>query len=215
MAFSAVGTLVLTVVLALSTVALWKETKRLAVGAESQATDFKKSLKATRRNAAAARRQAKIAKDTLEIPNRAYLIVNPSEVRDMSVGAKPHVDVEIRNIGKTPAYKASTVVGIGLQPFPLPEDADLNVEYPPDEFPNVQVIAPEKKLNLTPTLSIPLTVDHVAGISAGAVHFYIYGRGSYADAFGHPRKFTFCYVFRRNKKGVLAPFLYHDHNDAD
>jgi hypothetical protein len=112
LAFAAVGSFIFTVVLTVSTILLWLETRRLASGAESQSGYIEASSKAAIDSASAALTQAQAMVAT----ERSNIAIG--ETLD------PHEDMfllKVRNIGRTPG----TIKSCTTFCFPeLPGSAD-------------------------------------------------------------------------------------------
>ena len=166
---SATLTAIFTIVLAASTIGLWGATIRSVRGAERAS----------------------------ERELRAYIWVKGTRIRDMETGARPCVDIEMRNAGATPARQVVVRAGSIVCPYPLP---------PNTPFPKVGVFPTRTKMVLPPSVEPPF------GASApwNGVHplndaqrdalrlgrdmrLFAFISVEYVDVFDEPRKTTACF----------------------
>ena len=127
-----------------STDKLWVETKRLAVGAENQATDFKRSVDASERAASAALGQAAVAEDAFKTSNRPWLIVEPSMVGSSEQG----LVYDLVNYGNSPAL-VRDIVSVLICPNHLVNEQDIDNNF---SFRHAdRVIAPSGKQRCSAT----------------------------------------------------------------
>jgi hypothetical protein len=132
-------TAIFTVVLALSTVLLWKETKDLRNFAETQSIDMRDSIKEAARSADAMRDVAKavaaeaklgaenlaIYKDaTIRRQTRAYLTLSLVGVirQNKDTNIPYEIRMTLQNVGNTPANKVQSNIQFDVLPLPLPAD---------------------------------------------------------------------------------------------
>lgn len=106
-AASAAISVALTSVLALSTWALWKETRRLAKGAEIQTENIRKSISYADSSAQSAIEQLKISRDSMIADLRPWLSIEitPASNLEISEDGIWHIRYEmtLRNVGRSPA----------------------------------------------------------------------------------------------------------------
>ncbi len=131
-------TAIFTVVLATSTVFLWKETKDLRNFAQEQSADMKDSINEAARaatamqnvatavaaNAQAAGESVVLFRDANVRQMRAYLVVGFGAViqQDTATNYRFEVRLNLQNVGNTPAYKVESNTHLNVLPFPLPKD---------------------------------------------------------------------------------------------
>ena len=115
-------TALFTAVLTGSTILLWRETKRLAEGADAQATDIKAQIKATEDLAKAAKKTADIAESSYSASERPYIFIRATDF-GMAVTSESELKPIFTNYGKTPGVITSifmrTRSSQGLSPAAL------------------------------------------------------------------------------------------------
>jgi hypothetical protein len=94
-----------TFVLAISTILLWRETKRLAKGAEAQSDHIEVT-------ANAAKTSANVAVTTLRDLERPYVFV--SNLEPVTQPAGPHLRLDLSNYGRTPAVMRKLTLRLRL-----------------------------------------------------------------------------------------------------
>ena len=188
-AIAAFGSFAFTGALWISTRALWIETKRLASGAETQRTDFlrsieaaKKGAEATRDSVVAAQRSAKAAEEA-GYRDRAWVCLDAIHTYSSSNiglnGAPPQNGILItarwKNSGKTPATDGTSridfkIIGLG-EPIP---------KFAADLEPQKSVIGPESII-YSKECFIPLSDVHL--IMQRRKVLVIHSRVEYRDIF--------------------------------
>src|SRR5450759_563480 len=123
-------TAIFTVVFALSTVLLWKETKDLRNFAQQQSEDMRASIDQATRSANAMGDVAKalaVDAETGRANVRAYLTVALGGVipQNKETSFRYEVRMTIQNVGNTPAYNVRSNAHADLLPSPLPDDFQL------------------------------------------------------------------------------------------
>ena len=192
-AVTAAATVVLaamTVILAFGTLFLWLATKRLVRGAEN----------------------------TAERELRAYvgvhLLQRPDGANPTFDGIKgPWIALEIRNFGKTPAYKLSHWFqgATGPPDFKGPfKDGSAEVEASP------ATLQPNAWLQ-TASLGPESQTGHPEAWAAGKLVAYAWGEVNYIDAFDQPRctKFRLTYGAADLAGGTIGVRLCPEGNEAD
>jgi hypothetical protein len=181
-----------TVIIALSTIALWSATASLVKGAED-----------------ASRRQL-----------RPYVFLDPEKemtfVRHPSITETVEVEIHVRNMGLTPAHNVLGISWMALEKWPLPNG--FNFVGPIDDRPVTRsVIPPNGIVHYHTGTGRPMTPDELAAVESGALCLYIYGHIHYTDSFGHPHWTNFCHASTNlGKQGFRTAMAKCDrHNDAD
>jgi hypothetical protein len=208
---AAVGSLIFTVALWLSTRGLWVETRKLAAGAESQSDDLKKSISEATRSAnaladyaaeakrqtehlstqamymgdtlLATQRMAAGAETTASWQLRAY--INVERIFTQRVPNGRLVIVRIRNFGKTPAYDVQATVGIQITQYPFGQQTLLPLS-----------MGERSRDTLGPTAcqDLPLWLDDLntapqdQAIVNKVLAVLVRGLITYRDAFGKQRE---------------------------
>ena len=223
-------TAIFTVVLATSTVFLWKETKDLRDFAQLQSADMKDSIAEAARaatamqdvatavaiNAQAANASVALFKDANIRQMRAYLTVGFIGVlpQDAATNFRFEVRMNLQNVGNTPAYNVETNTYVRVLPFPLLQD----FMFP--EF-NEAIAAPAVMMphqsNIISGIADRIYSDEdVHEISFGSSkRLYVYGLIKYKDAFDVVRKTKFCQEIEYLKNNNFMSRNTHDYNEAD
>jgi hypothetical protein len=223
-------TAVFTVVLATSTVFLWKETKDLRDFAQQQSADMKDSIAEANRsakamedvalavaaNARAANESVAVFKDANVRQMRAYLTVGLGGVLRQDSSTNYHFEVRmiLQNVGNTPAYKEASNIHVDVLPFPLPQD----FQFPAfdDSISSAAVVGPHLSYILTGFATRLYSDDDVHEIEFGSnKRLYVFGTVKYEDAFGVSRKTDFCQVIEFLKNNGFMSRNTPNHNDAD
>ncbi len=227
---SSIITAVFTVVLALSTVFLWKETKDLRNFAEEQSADMKASIAEAARaatamqdvanavaaNAKSANESLGVYKDANIRQMRAYLTVGLGAVikQDTATNYRFEVRMTLQNVGNTPAYKVVSNVRADVLPFPLPQD----FQPPPivDTGSGTNVVGPHQNFVLTGIVDRMYSDDEINEIQNGSTkRLYIYGKITYEDAFGISRQTNFCQSILWLKNGTFMSWNAPNNNDSN
>ncbi len=223
-------TAIFTVVLATSTVFLWKETKDLRDFAQQQSADMKdyiaeatRSAKAMEDVAKSVGASAKAANDSLTVfkdanlrQMRAYLTIGLGSVLRQDVATNYHFEVRmnLQNVGNTPAYKEVSNIHVDVLPYPLPQD----FKFPEfnDTISSAAVVGPHLSYVLTGFANRLYADDDVHEIEFGsAKRLYVYGTVKYEDAFGVSRKTDFCQAILFLKNNAFMSQNTPSYNDAD
>jgi hypothetical protein len=198
-----------TVVLALSTIGLWWATYELRSAGQEQ-------VDIARIAADAAVKSADIARDTLHITQRAYIIALPEGVIDFAVGKRPKGGISLRNTGNTPAYDVLGRTGICLGSMPLPADFQYDITLSDGAGDSsFQILRREQQYTQWAELREPINEEHLAMFQNGQLHVYVWGSVTYKDAFGFPHYTHFCSFYDASRIGRKVPILYPHYNDCD
>jgi len=81
MALASIGSFLVTVVLAISTILLWRQTKRLAAGTEDQHETLKASVDVAKAGVGVASMNVTAAKEALELSNKSFIAMNRPHIR--------------------------------------------------------------------------------------------------------------------------------------
>jgi len=181
-----------TVILGISTVLLWVETKKTA-----RFTGL----------------TAKTMQETAKKELRAYVFAIPDKDMDHGYYWYRSVPLIIRNFGKTPAYKCATSLYIGVFKYPL-ENPISNM------FDHASLLATSARPVLAPgghvrqyTQHIDLDFSQIDGIKGRQYAIFISSEVVYIDAFGeqHTTRACFYSIGEDFGKGLLAN--YHEGNE--
>lgn len=226
---STIITAVFTVVLALSTVLLWKETKDLRNFAAKQSEDMKESIREAARAADAMQNVAKAVELSAKVGNdgvalskdsyvrmlRAYLTVGFGTVfkQDNATNTRFEVRMNVQNVGNTPAYKVVTQTYVDALPFPLPSD----FQFPKlDDRGSSSTLGPHDGGVVSGIAERFYSDDEIKEFELGTTkHLYIYGLVAYEDAFGIRRETNFCKALVYLKNGNFMTLNTSNYNDAD
>jgi hypothetical protein len=226
---STVITAIFTVVLAVSTALLWKETKDLRNFAQEQSNDMKASIAEAARaatamrdvanavsaNAKAANESLAVFKDANTRQMRAYLAVGLGGVvkQDTTTNYRFEVRMTLQNVGNTPAYKVVTNTQVDVLPFPLPQDFQLPPFVETGSSANV---GPHQNFIMTGVAGRIYSDDEINEIQFGSKkRLYVYGRVHYEDAFGVVRQINFCQAILWLKNDAFMSLNTANNNDAN
>jgi hypothetical protein len=177
-----------------------------------------------------------LGRDTAEKQLRAYLFPNPAvgnaasirnpsndnTVDDVVEGRNPHMMIQIRNIGQTPAYEVTYKAGItvmpvsvllGLSDVPLPENKErtyLSIVYPGSTEMGLEAKGVDRLAGVT-----TLTKDDVATIATGKDNLLVvFGHIDYLDIYGSKQWTDFCFGFYGAGPSLSTMRYCPHHNDA-
>jgi hypothetical protein len=216
---STIITAIFTVVLALSTVLLWKETKDLRNFAEQQGEDMKASIAEAARSADAMRDVAKalVAEQEAARANlRAYITIGLGGVvpQDKDTNLRYEVRLTVQNVGNTPANKVATKVYADIMPFPLPADFKIPSSDPADG--SGEPMGPHQNSFVSAIAPRLYSDEEVHEIQTGTTKLlYVYGIIRYEDTFGAKHHTQFCQVILWLKNGSQMTRNYGNYNEAD
>jgi hypothetical protein len=154
------------------------------------------------------------ARKTAERQLRAYVVIYGKGVR-----SKPGCfisDIEIKNVGQTPAYDVVAVVVTDILPFPLPKNFDFTL-VSPDTPPSIGLLGPGQRTGMSPDLTKNDCVIEEwteATTEAGHLRIYTFGTVTYRDAFSNKRHTNLCLYFQWDESSC-ATATYEAHNDAN
>ena len=191
---------------------MWLATRRIALGAETQAQDFKASIAEANRAATAMEGVAQsMATNTEqmvlsvatnreiatrqklfgEIQTRAYISVliggATFQVRDKNL--KFAASPLILNTGHTPAFKLKWRIAAGILPVPMPDD----FRYPiPFNSKGSAILGPQQNGSMVAVVPDFVNDDMVQIIKRGERQsLYVWGTLRYEDIFGRLHRCTF------------------------
>ena len=230
-----------TLFLAIATYFLWRETERLAGGADDQADKMAASIKEAARaatamegvaismasNAAVVKTSVEIQREltdrnklVTELQSRAYLDVTFESVTSQNVttGFRYEPRMSIVNQGLTPAYKVKFRAACDLLIFPL--DPNFTFPLPLQYSESTSVIGPRLNRILSgvaPRLFLPLEEQQLR-IGTNQ-RLYIWGDVLYEDAFKIQRTVRFAKSFVwLGDPSPTQPIMSYDaprHTDSD
>lgn len=222
-------TALFTVILATSTVLLWKETKDLRNFAEEQSADMKASISEAARAASAMQSVATAVADNAKAANasvalfrdanlrqlRAYMTLGLVGVIKQDAATNYHFEIRMNlsNVGNTPAYKVVSNTHFDVMPFPLPD----NFKFPEFVDPgNSAVVGPHQSFIISGFADRIYSDEDVKEISLGmSKRLYVYGIVKYEDAFGVSRQMKFCEALLWLKNDAYMTLNVPKYNDAD
>ena len=213
-------TAIFTVVLALSTVLLWKETKDLRNFAEQQSLDMRDSIREAARSADAMRDVAKALAVDAEAARanlRAYMTVGLGAVipQDKDTGYRFEVRMTLQNVGNTPASKVAFNIYADVLPNPLPADFKFPA-FNPAISGGVTTIGPHQNMLMTAIAPRIYSDDDVHEIQFESKKLlYVFGTVAYVDTFGASRYTSFCQMIIWLKNGVTMVRNYSSYNEAN
>lgn len=223
-------TAIFTVVLATSTVFLWKETKDLRDFAQLQSADMKESIKEASRAATAMQNVATAVAANAQASNESLALYRDANIRQMRayltvgfIGVLPQdaatnfrfeVRMSLQNVGNTPAYKVESNTYVSILPFPLSHDF-IFPEFN-ETLSAPAVMMPHQSNMISGFADRIYSDDDVHEISYGpSKRLYVYGIVKYKDAFDVNRQTIFCQEIEYLKNNSFMTRNTRDYNEAD
>ena len=234
-AFAAVLSGLFSFVLTFSTVLLWKETKRLAAGAETQSKDMKDSIAEATRSADAmcdsassmrdfsyaARRTAEISEFTAKVTMGVELpILHPEAIAISAQGTRTHnewikalyPEVTIRNYGKTPAIIDAVIINVLIgDTLPTVPHYQRTTEHPEPLIIAANSATEYKEYLLEYTDA--MSDENIARFSDPNAALFLLGKIEFRDFLDlkHERGFVFMFV-RKTKRVVSMSTVYSEYD---
>jgi hypothetical protein len=186
----------------------------IAYYAVGQFRAAKTAADSARESVGEAQKSAQLAKDALEIGNRAWVHVSkidphassPHEVaQNKEIMFRP--DVVLKNYGTTPAttFMAETSLQL-LADFPTTEQLQFQVT----DQNGLSVVSPGNEFWVMST-PIRISLDDWHLVTSGKIKLVLFGRAYYEDIFGKPHKSTWLYWYESEKAGGFIPGPFHNY----
>jgi len=199
-----------TAVLALSTILLWRQTRRLAELAGTQAQDMKAAIAAVQASAEATAKSVKIA----QVQLRAQVMIAAPQIDQPQDGQPVTVHFELMNSGPTPARNIAV---FGL--------VEMRALSSPDPFQPLQEIMPGFRCTLMRDARFPIvartaatnfTAEFASSIAAKAAGIFVIAEIRYTDEFNEPRmsRCKYVYDWRNLRDNSRSLYSCPDGNDA-
>jgi hypothetical protein len=223
-----------TIVLAISTIALWRSTDHLWKAAVAQGRDMENSIAEAARAAKAMEAVAeniqansKISAQHLDVGKenaarqlRAYLgvAIGHAIYQETSNNKRFEALPILINYGFSPAHKVAYWARAEILPFPLPPDFDFTQRSELASF--AFTLHPRQELILNAFVDGLVDESEVEDIKRGDnKRLTIYGTVFYEDIFGLRRQTNFCQSIRwitaADGSSRVAGTYHNRHNDAD
>ena len=153
-------------------------------------------------------RQTAIALEGTRVGNRAYLSVENIDFADVQISTPITLSLNIRNFGKTPAYKTITRCAAGVLG-----------QIPDNAFTHVDSITPDTGFVVGPGSFLPISVRidtispiGIQKIAKGELVLYLLGNIAYRDVFGKPHFTHFLYTWNPRAKCPSSTVRFNDAN---
>ncbi len=187
-----------------------KETKGIAEQTKVAADAATVSAKAAQDSADAAKESNRITLQTTRNDQRAWVGVSRFLGKEIKPGVEMRFGVRISNFGRTPARSVRTQTSWSA----LPRSTPFTPVYPPrkrSQQASASVVMPtfEGEVLAPPVI---FTESQVKALESQLSYFYVYGRITYDDVFGHPHFTTWCFYVAHDSPTMTACETY---NDAD
>jgi len=183
-----------TVIMGITTILLWKETKKTA--------RFTGLTVAT-------------MKDTAERQLRAYL---SSKIVEIPVNIDDHgklsVTTTVKNYGNTPAHSMMGSNHIGIYNLPITDTNPLDKVTLADEI-SKSSIAPGEVYYMTITLKKQFTQNDISIIESGGRALFLVGEIKYVDVFGKQHSSKCCLISTGETFKHRTFSYYHEGNEED
>jgi hypothetical protein len=142
--------------------------------------------------AAAAQLSAEIARQTLQVTQRAEIVVLPGQVTNFDKeGEDIKISVTINNIGQTPARSVEYAIFMLIDVYPPPPEKII-IGPKTRKFATLQRNVPH---TVTTNYSTLFTSENKALVETGAMRAYLFGAASYKDDFGLPHSLEFLFAY--------------------
>lgn len=219
---STIITAIFTVVLALSTVLLWKETKDLRNFAQQQSEDMKASIAEAARSATAMRDVADALmaqKQAVNANLRAYITLSLAGVvqQNKDTGYRYEVRMNLQNAGNTPANRLGYILQTDLLPVPLPADFKIPTPNlaPADSL--TTTVGPHQNSLATAVAPRIYSDEEVDEMKHGSKKLlYVFGTVMYQDVFGESHYTKICQmIFWMVDEKTTQTRNYGNYNESD
>jgi hypothetical protein len=194
---STIITAIFTVVLALSTVLLWKETKDLRNFAQQQGEDMKAPIAEAARSASAMRDVAEALTAQTKAVNanlRAYITLGLGGVvpQNRDTGYRYEVRMTVQNVGNTPANNVAFNLYTDLLLVPLPADFKIPA-FDLAKAGGTTTVGPHQNWFATAVAPRIYSDDEENELKTGSKKLlYVFGTVTYEDVFGVTRYNKIC-----------------------
>lgn len=185
-----------TIVLAISTIGLWRSTRKLWEAGEKQIAIAAFAANSSEQSARAAHRAAAIMDQTAERQLRAYVLT--SECKISAIEGIAEALVIAQNYGQTPAHELKSWMGIRLRKLPVTDDL-FDTDAVPVSKASHGAGAP---FTMNCKAKRALTQEELAGIGDGSWGYFVVGVITYKDIFGK----TQTTKMKFGSGGPLGPF---------
>jgi len=145
---------------------------------------------------------------------RAYVFVEGAHIEQIGVGESPVASINIKNFGKTPAYKLKHWASMGFHLYPLTAAVPKQKQ---DEISAERPLAPGGEFYARPAMGQPLNQKTIDTMKKGGSHaLFVVGEIFYEDIF-HRKHWTKYCLFAGGAIGLGTGELaaYEKYNDAD
>lgn len=136
-----------------------------------------------------ARDQLVLAREALQVTERAYVNLKDITVQNFEPSRSPLVILKIDNSGRTPAYLTNTSLFLSIWEGPVPPEPPYPADRAIPEIPAVLVAG--QAIELRSRLRIDLTPAEWTRLTEGIKTVLIFGKIEYRDAFGKLHKTGF------------------------
>lgn len=165
------------------------------------------SLKQAVRGVDIAENTLKQIQENARLDQRAWVGPIVISVVELKAGSIATFEIQIGNLGKTPALKNGNKIGIyGYYP------TEKFVPHYFHEPYSISVIQPNQRLLEWAKSSVPLTKEMIDSFENGNSVYYVYGELLYEDIWKQPHSTHFCQYLAKDLKNFLNCGVY---NDAD
>jgi hypothetical protein len=163
-----------------------------ALASMAQAEAAKQSIGVAQITAKAAERSADMAAKSLR-GERPVIFFKTVGIKTLAPNQPAHIDVRLRNSGKTTARHIALETDFILMVIPFSNALKYHGNSANDAFDITLPAGDEMTLNVWTQFSIEEIQFNA--IKSGIIKFFFYGRGQYTDDFGGNFTFTFCHVY--------------------
>jgi hypothetical protein len=220
-----------TLFLAIATYFLWRETERLAGGADDQSEKMGLSIAEAGRSATAmegvssamaaqvenAVNLTRLQREFWQRQMRAYVsvVVGGATFQEREKRLKFAGRPKVINDGMTPAHNVKTVIKAAILKVPLPDDFDFSL--PASSATAGPAIGPRQTRDYTGIVEEYVPDQDVKGIKdlTGQRGLVVWGRITYDDAFGQPHYANFAQALYWGEGEAVWGAYVDRHNDSD
>ena len=190
-----------------------EDTRKVIAQAERSATAMESIATSTTENVTRLKevfaRQERFGKMQL----RAYLSTDlRAEIpQQRNIGWRETVQMNITNLGNTPARETKSHMRAAIMDYPLPDDFDLSLSPPVEEGSDIN---PRQVRFIGAALDDFITDERMRQIKQDiSPKLYVWGTVWYKDVFGESHETRFCHFCRWDVKDVMTIYNAPRHNN--
>jgi hypothetical protein len=148
--------------------------------------------KAAQATARSSERGVKVAFESLQTAQSAYLILTGAAISEIKVGKKIITSLAFTNKGNTPAYEVEIWSNLALRDTPVPSPMPPLLDSMGDR--GKGIVAPNSPVQHNTEMVVAISDELNQGIQQKLIKVYTWGFVTYKDIFGRRQRVEFCLV---------------------